>query len=100
MAAKGAVSKEKIIAKILETFPGAFQYDKELRIPMMEDGTEVQIKVALTCAKVNVERGGDTALPGDTVSTVAPTPTPSALVEPTAEEKERVSDLLSKLGLQ
>lgn len=100
MAAKGSVSKEQITAKILETFPGAFQYDKELRIPMVEDGSEIQIKVALTCAKVNVERGGDTALPGDTVSTVAPTSTPSELAEPTAEEKERVSDLLSKLGLQ
>lgn len=100
MAAKGAVSKEKIMDRILETFPGAFQYDKELRIPMVEDGVEVQIKVALTCAKVNVERGGDTALPGNTASSVAPTSTPSALVEPTTEEKERVSDLLSKLGLQ
>ena len=98
--AKGSVSKEQITAKILETFPGAFKYDKELRIPMMEDGCEIQIKVTLTCAKTNVERGGDTALPGDTVSTVVPTPAPSALTEPTTEEKERVSDLLSKLGLQ
>ena len=98
--AKGSVSKEQITAKILETFPGAFQYDKEIRIPMVEDGNEVQIKVTLTCAEVNVERGGYTALPGDTVSAVAPTSTPSALAEPTAEEKERVSNLLSKLGLQ
>ena len=100
MAAKGSVSKEQITAKILETFPGAFQYDKEIRIPMVEDGNEVQIKVTLTCAKTNVERGGDAALPGDTVSIVASTPTPSALTEPTTEEKERVSNLLSKLGLQ
>ena len=100
MAAKGAVSKEKIVSQILETFPGSFQYDKELRIPMIEDGAEVQIKVVLTCAKVNVESGGDTAMPGDTVSSVAPTSTPAALVEPTAEEKARVSDLLGKLGLQ
>ena len=100
MAAKGSVSKEQITAKILETFPGAFQYDKEIRIPMVENSENLQIKVALTCAKVNVERGGDTALPGDTVSAVAPTSTPSALAEPTAEEKERVSNLLSKLGLQ
>lgn len=98
--AKGAVSKEQIANKILETFPGAFQYDKELRIPMIEDANEVQIKVTLTCAKVNVERGGDTALPGDTISSVAPSATPAAIAEPTVEEKERVSDLLSKLGLQ
>lgn len=98
--ARGSVLKEQITNKILETFPGSFVFDKVLIIPGIENSENLQIKVALTCAKVNVERGGDTALPGDTVSVVAPTPTPSALAEPTVEEKERVSDLLSKLGLQ
>lgn len=98
--ARGSILKEQITNKILETFPGSFVFDKVLIIPGIENSENLQIKVALTCAKVNVERGGDTALPGDTVSAVAPTSTPSALVEPTAEEKERVSDLLSKLGLQ
>lgn len=98
--ARGSVLKEQITNKILETFPGSFVFDKVLIIPGIENSENLQIKVALTCAKVNVERGGDTALPGDTASAVAPTPTPSALAEPTVEEKERVSDLLSKLGLQ
>ena len=100
MAARGAVAKEQITNQILSQFEGAFKYDKEIRIPVMENGETIQIKVTLTAAKTNVERGGDTALPGDTVSTVAPTSTPSALAEPTTEEKERVSNLLSKLGLQ
>ena len=51
--AKGQYSKQIIIEKILEEFDGAFDCGdgKELRIPMTEDGAEVQIKVALTCAK-------------------------------------------------
>ena len=98
--ARGSILKEQITNKILETFPGSFVFDKVIIIPGVENSENLQIKVALTCAKVNVERGGDTALPGDTVSAVAPTSTPSALAEPTAEEKERVSNLLSKLGLQ
>ena len=98
--ARGSILKEQITNKILETFPGSFVFDKVIIIPGVENSENLQIKVALTCAKVNVERGGDTALPGDTVSAVAQTSTPSALAEPTAEEKERVSNLLSKLGLQ
>ena len=105
--AKGALAKENIINKILETFEGAFKYDKEIRIPMMENGEEVQIKVALTCAKANVDRGEDVAIPG--ASTVkASTTTASATVskvsttvaEPTEEEKKNVEDLLIKLGLK
>ena len=38
MAAKGSQSKEIITQKILEVFAGAFVNDKEIRIPMLEDG--------------------------------------------------------------
>ena len=102
MAARGAESKEKITQKILETFPGSFIYEKEIRVPVMENGEQVQIKVVLTCAKVNVECGGDVALPGDSVA-VASTPVVSASgnlpTEPSAEEKKNVADLMAKLGL-
>ena len=57
--ARGAESKELITQKILETFEGSFKYDKEIRIPMLENGEIVQVKVTLTAAKVNVESGGD-----------------------------------------
>ena len=50
--AKGAISKENIFKKILETFDGSFmQDDKICRIPMVEDGSVVEIKVTLTAAK-------------------------------------------------
>ena len=101
MAAKGSVSKEIITQKILETCDGAFKYDKEIRIPIMEDGTEIQIKVTLTCAKTNVESGMDNAIPGTTASTIA---TPKAIdnhgiAEVTEEEKQNVLKAMKALGL-
>ena len=101
MAVKGAVAKAEITSKILAAFPGSFQYDKEIRVPVMENGEEVQIKVVLTAAKVNVTNGADTALPGDfPAPTNAPvTPERTTPVEPTAQEKQNVANLLARLGL-
>lgn len=116
--AKGQVSKAQITNKLLEIFDGAFLYNdgKEIRIPMIEDGNEVQIKVALTCAKDNVTPGADNALPGsvaaqpkadNTVYTFGNTMTATVtenkeikpIVEPTAEERANVKSLLEALGL-
>lgn len=108
--ARGAASKETVKAKILETFPNAFAYDKEIRIPMMEDGEEIQIKCVLTAAKINVKNGGDTAMPGAkpkvTATPMSPVTSKTASTEkvniptePTAEEKQAVVDLISRLGL-
>lgn len=99
--ARGALAKESVMKKILETFDGAFQYDKEVRIPVLENGDLVQIKVALTCAKTNVELGADNATPGDFP---APTNTPvtpksNEPVAPTDDEKRAVADMLRALGL-
>ena len=53
MAARGAWSKEQVWNKILETFPGSFVNEKEIRIPMIENGDRIEIKVTLTAAKTN-----------------------------------------------
>ena len=100
MAARGSIAKEQIIAKLLETFEGSFKYDKEIRIPITENGELLQIKCVLTCAKTNVD-GGDGSTPGVSVSGAsAVTPAQSDFMnEPTAEEKQRVQDLCEKLGL-
>ena len=71
---------------------------------MNEDGEIIQIKCVLTAAKVNVENGGDTAVPGAVTGTKTVTasvsPAPAGFMnEPTAEEKQAVADLVSKLGL-
>ncbi|MBO5909336.1 MAG: hypothetical protein J6Q67_06105 [Clostridia bacterium] len=99
--AKGALAKADVTKKILSMFDNAFEYGKEIRVPMIENGEQVQIKVTLTCAKENVECGADTALPGEfpTPVNAAPTPVNTAPVQPTAEEKQNVANLLRSLGL-
>ena len=100
--ARGQEEKLIVINKIKEVFPEAFEYDKVIRIPI----GDVQIKVALTCAKDNVEPGGDTAVPGvkATKVTIAEGAEPvfedvSAAVEPSEEELNAVSNLMESLGL-
>jgi len=105
MAAKGSILKQEITKKILETFPNSFLYNdgKEIRINGTEEGVSLQIKVTLTCAKTPVEGGEDNALPGEknaATADVKPTGTNEKIPqEPTAEEKERLTTLLNKLGL-
>lgn len=100
MAIKGAEAKLEITNKILELFPGSFKYDKEIRIPVIENGEEVQIKISLTAAKVNVERDdGVLDFTKKTETTSQTTPATPQSLEPTEEEKNIVNDLISKLGL-
>ncbi len=90
--AKGSIAKEQITNKILEIFPNAFIYGgKELRIPIEENGEIVEIKVALTCAKVNVGNA--------TESEQAPPSTSPVSDMPTEEEIANVKNLMERLGL-
>ena len=100
--ARGAEEKQIIIDKIKEVFPEAFEYDKTIRIPV----GDIQIKVALTAAKDNVEPGGDVAVPGvkATKVTIAEGAEPvfedvSATIEPSQSELDAVNNLMSQLGL-
>lgn len=101
--AKGAESKNKITKQILELFPGSFIYNdgKEIRVPMIEGGEQIQIKIALTCAKECVNMGADNAIPGDFPAPINTPPTPerSEPIKPTEEEKQSVANLLRSLGL-
>lgn len=103
--ARGAVAKEIVFKKILETFEGSFMYNggKECRVPIDENGNEIQIKVTLTAAKDNVNPNGEVSVkPAATAQEEdAPRnfPAPKERVEPTAEEKQNVEDLLKALGL-
>ena len=105
MAAKGSILKQEVASKILAAFPGSFLYNdgKEIRINGIEEGQRLQIKVTLTCAKVAVEGGDDTILPGEKTAATAdakPIGTNEKIPqEPTIEEKERLTTLLNKLGL-
>ena len=100
--ARGQEEKLIVINKIKEIFPEAFEYDKTIRIPI----GDVQIKVALTAAKDNVEPGGDAAVPGvkATKVTIAEGAEPvfedvSKAIEPSQSELDAVNNLMSQLGL-
>lgn len=100
--ARGQEEKLIVINKIKEVFPEAFEYDKAIRIPI----GDVQIKVALTAAKDNVEPGGDVAVPGvkATKVTIAEGAEPvfedvSKAIEPSQSELDAVNNLMSQLGL-
>ena len=91
--ARGATAKAEITKKILEIFEGSFLNDKEIRIPFDEDGDEVQIKVTLTAAKVNVENAGGA------ISNATSEQAPPQKVEITDEEKQNVQKLMAALDL-
>ena len=101
--ARGQEEKLIVINKIKEVFPEAFEYDKTIRIPI----GDVQIKVALTAAKDNVEPGGDAAVPGTKATKVVAIANgaepvfeeASTIVEPSEEELNAVSNLMTQLGL-
>lgn len=99
--ARGAISKEEATRKILEAFPGSFVYDKEIRIPFVEEGENIQLKCALTCAKVNVEVGGENAIPGEDapVATISATAQPVEKTEISEEEKDNLKRMMEALGI-
>lgn len=99
MAIKGQKAKQEVTQKILETFNGSFLYEKEIRIPCIEDGAEVQIKVTLTAAKANVNPDGEIVASDTENAEVAPN---VDLTEPAAyteTEKKNIATLLKELGL-
>lgn len=103
MAARGQISKSAITEIILNTFMDSFINGKEIRIPMTEDGAEVQIKVTLTAAKDNVPHGVGTAvnpigaLPKQEVSLGGGIKTESEKLEPTEDEKKTLAELISAM---
>lgn len=96
--AKGSILKQEITNKILETFPGSFLYNngKEIRICGNENGELLQIKVALTCAKENVEIDSDNNVSAIAAKNVI---NDDVIVEPTQEEKDNVRRLMEALNL-
>lgn len=106
--AKGQAAKQEVIATILEAFgDNAFLYNdgKEVRVNCTEGGEPVQIKIALTAAKVAVEPGDDNALPGSGIVKNDASPFPEPLtnkavkVEVTEDEKANVAALMAQLGI-
>lgn len=109
--AKGAVAKQEVMSVILNAFGDrAFLYNdnKEIRVNCVENGEPVQIKLALTAAKVAVEPGEDNALPGVGLikNDASPFPEPvvskkveAVKIEASDDEKANVIALMQSLGL-
>ena len=99
--AKGSQFKKEVLNKMLETFSNSFLYNdgKELRICGQENGEDIQLKCVLTCAKVNVEKDGDIAIPGEVENKIPETKNEKTIVMPTQEEKDNVKNLLESFGL-
>ena len=100
MAVRGSRAKADITQKILETFEGSFTYEKEIRIPYVEDGVEGQIKLVLTASKNMVENADVAPTKFKTESNELNFSDSKEKLpqEPSEEEKERLKFLLNKLG--
>lgn len=106
--ARGTESKNIITAKLLETFAGSFIYDKNIIIPMVENGENLQIKIGLTCIKTNVSTEDSTpaefkaAPAADNElnfedSQISLTP---ATVNTTPEERANIARLVEKFNIR
>ena len=98
MAARGAEAKELVSKVILNIFTNSFVNEKEIRIPVMWDGEEIQIKVALTASKTNIEHDGGIVkkpeLPVNTTDVVPVGPL-------TDEQKEKIlKDLMGIIDVE
>lgn len=94
MAARGAAEKEIVTKLILKIFKDSFVSNKEIRIPVMSaEGEEIQIKVALTAAKTNIDRNGkavDVEVPANAGEVVS-------IAQFTDEEKQALIKTLSRV---
>ena len=95
--AKGAIAKKDITDQILKTFEGSFIDGKDIRIPFMEDGDYVEIKVALTCAKTNLRDAA--GAPSSSATQTVVEDTPAEITPPTQEELDNVANLIAELNL-
>lgn len=93
MAAKGTLAKSQILQKIKEIYPDAFEMGKDLRIPLEENGEQVEIKISMTCAKDLMA-----ATPAQGESNEDQKKTEVAFADVTQTQKEDVSNMLKALG--
>jgi hypothetical protein len=105
--ARGANAKIQVENIIKEAFGENFAgiADKKLYVWADDGGERVQIAIAMTCPKTNVDFGetGGFIEPGATtgiVGSYASKPIESRpIVEMTPEEQENIATLIAKLGL-
>ena len=103
--AKGAIGKQNVINKIKAAFGADFigEYDKKIYIWATENGERIQIALSLTCPKVPVAISDNPTTGDFNFEDDAPNVVVAAgayqPAEITKEERERVNDLMKRLGL-
>lgn len=102
MAAKGNIAKTNVLNTIKSAFGPAYlgEFDKKAYVLVDDGGTKVQVAISLTCPKVPVEAVGNTGVRNfeDEDSPVLAVSGYEA-PEITDEERQRVNDLMARLGL-
>ena len=103
--AKGTIGKQKVINKIKQNFGADFigEYDKKIYVWTTENGERIQIALSLTCPKVPVAISDNPTTGDFNFEDDAPNVVVAAgayqPAEITKEERERVNDLMKRLGL-
>lgn len=103
--AKGTIGKQNVINKIKQAFGADFigEYDKKLYVWATENGERIQIALSLTCPKVPVAISDNPTTGDFNFEDDAPNVVVAAgayqPAEITKEERERVNDLMKRLGL-
>ena len=103
--AKGTIGKQNVINKIKAAFGADFigEYDKKIYVWTQENGERIQIALSLTCPKVPVAISDNPTTGDFNFEDDAPNVVVAAgayqPAEITKEERERVNDLMKRLGL-
>ena len=103
--AKGTIGKQNVINKIKQAFGADFigEYDKKIYVWTIENGERIQIALSLTCPKVPVAISDNSTTGDFNFEDDAPNVVVAAgafqPAEITTEERERINDLMRKLGL-
>ena len=89
--ARGSQAKQEILETLKETFPNSFMEDaKILRIPWIENGETIEIKITMTAAK-NILGGSAAATPAAKEVNIS-------LTAPTDAEKADIEAMIRALG--
>ena len=103
--AEGTIGKQNVINKIKQAFGADFigEYDKKIYVWTTENGERIQIALSLTCPKVPVAISDNPTTGDFNFEDDAPNVVVAAgayqPAEITKEERERVNDLMKRLGL-
>ena len=103
--AKGNEAKRNLINKLIAAVgPAAYlgEYDKKYYFWSEENGEQIQVAVTMTCPKnpvAVIDTSSDGELDFENMGKTEVRPTTFEPVEITQEEKNKIAELMEKLGL-